>query len=117
MMFIGLRAGYSTVTRSPTYFQVVDSLWGTDTSSDKARNFNVFWAELTGGVRVEIAKGLDIGWTVRGKFVMNGHSFKNYAPLYIAGYGKGDKTAVFDFNMYLSYSIRWRRKHNFSLTK
>jgi hypothetical protein len=41
---------------------------------------------------------------------MNGSSFKDLAPLYIAGYGRGDKNSIFDFNMYLSYAIRWDRQ-------
>ena len=36
-----------------------------------------------------------------GKFVMNGKSFRDLSPLFIAGYGKGDKNANFDFNLYI----------------
>jgi hypothetical protein len=61
-------------------------------------------------MRVELAKGLLAGWNLRGKFLMNGRSFKDLAPLNIAGYGKGDKNANFDFNLYLAYAIRWNRK-------
>jgi hypothetical protein len=66
--------------------------------------------ELTGGMRVELVKGLMAGWNLRGKFMMNGKSFKDLSPLNIAGYGKGDKNAAFDFNVYMSYAIRWKKK-------
>ena len=62
-------------------------------------------------MRVELFKGLFAGWNMRAKFLMNGRSFKDDAPLYIAGYGKGDKGAVFDFNLYISYGIRWKRTY------
>jgi hypothetical protein len=42
--------------------------------------------------------------------MMNGKSFSNLSPLYIEGYGEGDKNAVFDFNVYATYSFRWQRK-------
>jgi hypothetical protein len=111
MMFIGLRVAYADIVRSHSTYEVIDSLWGTSKGSDTiSHRFQAIWAEVTGGVRVELVKGLTIGWNIRGKFLMNGRYFKNYAPLFIAGFGKGDKDAVFDFNMYVSYAIRWDRK-------
>jgi Domain of unknown function (DUF6048) len=111
MMFFGLRAGYADVKRSDAGFSVVDSLWGTTSGLNApGKTFPVLWMEITGGMRVELAKGLSAGWTIRGKFLLNGKSFSDLAPLYIAGYGKGDKNANFDFNVYLSYAIRWKRK-------
>jgi uncharacterized protein DUF6048 len=110
MMFIGLRAAYAGIDRSPSTYQVLDSLWGNSSGSGTSQKFHAVWAEVTGGVRVDLIKALSIGWNIRGKFLMNGRSFKSYAPLYIAGYGRGDKNSVFDFNMYISYAIRWKRK-------
>jgi hypothetical protein len=66
--------------------------------------------EVTGGMRVELVKGLMAGWNVRGKFLLNTADFRDLAPLYVAGYGRGEKNAVFDFNLYLGYAIRWRKK-------
>ncbi len=112
MMLMGLRVGVADVHRSSVSYTVLDSVWGnTPFQTVKAKNFPAVWAELTGGMRVEIARGLIAGWNLRGKFIMNGKSFRDLAPLYIAGYGKGDKTANFDFNLYISYGIRWERKN------
>jgi Domain of unknown function (DUF6048) len=110
MMFFGLRAAYTQVTRSAASFTVLDSMWGNTTGSRPDTHFGVIWAELTGGMRVELLKGLFAGWNLRGKFIMNGKSFQKDAPLYIAGYGKGDKNSSFDFNLYISYGFRWARK-------
>ena len=111
MMFFGLRAAFTPIDRSAASYTILDSLWGNSPGTQKAIKFNAIWAELTAGMRVELVQGLFAGWNVRGKFLMNQKSFRNDAPLYIAGYGKGDKNAVFDFNLYLSYGIRWKRKH------
>lgn len=111
MMMMGMRAGFANVNRSPVTYTVVDSVWGnTGTQSIGPTSFPVFWLEVTGGMRVEILRGLFAGWNIRGKFVMNGKSFRDLSPLFIAGYGKGDKNANFDFNLYISYGIRWNRK-------
>lgn len=111
MMFFGMRIGEANVTQSAVTYVVLDPFWG-NTSAQilKGRNYAAVWAELTGGMRVELVHGLFAGWTMRGKFIMNGKSFKDLSPLYIAGYGKGDKNANFDLNVYISYGIRWERK-------
>lgn len=107
VMFFGLRVGAANITRSEASFNVADSLWGTAAGTHPGNNFNAYWAELNAGMRVELLHGLFAGWTIRGKFLVNGRSFRDLSPLYIAGYGKGDKDAIFDFNFYLFYAIRW----------
>lgn len=110
MMFMGLRAGFAQINRSTVSYMVEDKVWGnTAMQSLPGKNYSAFWLELTGGMRVELYKGLFAGWNIRGKFLMNGKSFREMAPMYIAGFGRGDKTANFVFNLYLSYGIRWDR--------
>ncbi len=116
MMFIGFRAGVSDVHRTPATFTVMDSVWGNASGSAPGKNFFAYWAEITGGMRVEFVRGLFGGWNIRGKFMLNGRSFNDLAPLYIAGYGKGDKNVNFDFNVYISYGIRWKRRSNDPVT-
>ena len=111
MMFFGLRGAFTEIDRSASTFTILDSLWGNRSGSRSGIKFNAIWAEITGGMRVEILHGLYAGWNMRGKFLMNGKSFRNDAPLYIAGYGKGDKNSAFDFNLYISYGIRWKRHY------
>lgn len=110
MMFMGLRIAGGNVSRSPGTYIVTDSLWGSMSGVSPAKNFKVIWTEITLGMRVELVRGLLAGWNLRGKFLMNGKSFRDLQPLHIAGYGKGDKGSVFDMNVYLDYAIRWGRK-------
>lgn len=108
-LFMGLRLATAGIQRSAATYTVIDTTWGNSTGALGSKNFNGYWMEITGGVRVELYKGLMAGWNIRGKFMLNGKAFNDLAPLYIAGYGRGDKNAVFDFNFYLSYAIRWKR--------
>jgi hypothetical protein len=109
-MFIGLSLAGSYISRERAHYTIVDPLWGIVDSYTNAQSFPAIWAELSGGVRVELWKGICAGWTARGKFMLNGKSFNNLSPQYIAGYGQGEKNVVFDADMYISYSIRWKRK-------
>ncbi len=118
MMMMGIRAGFAPINRSSVSYMITDSVWGnTSLQSLPGKNYNAFWLELTGGMRVEIFKGLYAGWNLRGKFIMNGKSFRELAPLYIAGFGRGDKGANFIFNLYLGYAIRWEKKYNGAIKK
>lgn len=109
--FIGLRYGVGLINRSDANYMITDSTWGTVSGNVPGANLIAHWIELTGGVRVEVAKHLFLGWNMRGKFMLNAKQFTELPPYNIAGYGKGEKNTVFDFNVFLSYAIRWDRKH------
>ena len=109
-MFIGFRFGAASIRRSPSNYIVEDSLWGNSSGSTPSRNFAAAWVELLMAVRVQVVGNFSIGWNVRGKFMLNSRSFADLAPLYIAGYGRGDKNSAFDLDVYLSYSMNWKRK-------
>lgn len=110
MAFIGLRYGLAFIERSDAQYTITDSLWGSVTNTVPGTNFTAHWVELTGGVRVEVVKQLFLGWNVRAKFLLNGNSFTELPPYYITGYGRGEKKSIFDYNVYLSYAIRWNAK-------
>lgn len=105
--FFGARYGLAFINRGEASYTIVDSLWGSTSGTIAAKNFTAHWAEIVAGVRVELLKGLFAGWNVRGRFLLNEASFRDLSPVFIAGYGRGDKTTVFDFNFYLLYALRW----------
>ena len=109
-MFIGFRGAAAAIHRGPASYVVTDSLWGNETGSQPGKDFVAAWLELCLGVRVQLFGSVSAGWTISGKFMMNGKSFSDLAPLYIAGYGRGDKNSSFDFDFYLSYGLSWKRK-------
>ncbi|WP_162902822.1 DUF6048 family protein [Taibaiella koreensis] len=108
--FIGIRYGMAAGNRSPVTYEIPSPFGPSATGNIESQSYIVHWAEVTGGIKVECWKGLFVGWNIRGKFMFNSGIFKEIAPNYIAGYGKGDKSTNFDFNFYLSYAIRWKSK-------
>ncbi len=106
MVFIGARYGMALVQMSSASYITKDPFWGETSGTLPARRFTGHWFEVTGGMRVEMVKGFFIGWNVRGRFLLNRSAFRELAPLYVAGYGRGDKNGIFDFNFYLSYALR-----------
>lgn len=109
-LFVGLRYGIAFINRKEATFITNDNFWGTTVGTIPATSFTGHWAEITAGLRVELLKGLFAGYTVRAKFLLNQNTFKELPPAYIAGYGKGDKNTSFDFNFYLQYALRWKKK-------
>lgn len=109
-IMMGMRLGTTFIDRSAATYTITDSVWGNSTGTVASKQVNGIWAELNAGVRVELYKGIMAGWTLRGKFMLNSKNFNDLSPLYIAGYGRGDKNAVFDLNFYLGYAVRWKRK-------
>lgn len=106
MVFIGARYGLALINLSEADYVTYDPYWGSVSGKLPARNFAGHWLEVTGGMRVEMFSGFFIGWNARGRFLLNRGAFKELAPVYVAGYGKGDKNGIFDFNFYLSYAFR-----------
>ncbi len=110
MAFIGLRYGVAPTKRSAGTYVVSDPFFASTTGTFEARNFTAHWFEITGGVRVAVVQNFFLGWNIRGKFRLNNKQFSSdLPPIYIAGYGKGDRNSIFDFNFYLAYAIRWKK--------
>ena len=107
LLFVGVRYGMAFIKRKEATFTTNDQFWGTTTGTIPAKNITGHWAELTAGLRVELFKGIFTGYTIRGKFLLNQGPFRELPPAYVAGYGKGEKNTVFDFNFYLQYALRW----------
>lgn len=110
MAFVGLRYGVGLIQRGDAQYTITDSVWGTTSGNIPGTNMTAHWLEITGGVRVETFKQIFVGWNVRGKFLINGNSFEELPPYNIAGYGKGERKSVFDFNVYIGYAIRWHKR-------
>lgn len=107
MAFVGLRYGLALINRNEAAFVYNDPLYGRVAGTVPGKNLTAHWLEITGGVKVFVWKNIFAGWSVRGKFLLNQKSFRELAPNYIAGYGRGDKNTNFGFNFYVGYGLRW----------
>lgn len=110
MLFIGMRYGFAPIKRSDATYTTTDSLWGNTSGTIQGKNLTAHWLEVTAGVRVEMFKDFFLGWNIHGRFLLNQKPFRELPPSFIAGYGKGDKNTIFDYNFYVSYALRWGRK-------
>lgn len=108
--FIGMRYGIAFINRGAATYKITDTLFGNSMGTMPGVQLTAHWLELTGGVKLELFKGCFAGWNIRGRFMLNGKKFKELPPSYIAGYGRGDKNSIFDFNFYVNYAIRWKKK-------
>lgn len=107
MAFVGLRYGLALIDRGDATFVYQDPLYGVISGTVAGKNMQAHWLEITGGVKVFVWKNIWAGWQLRGKFLMNQKAFRELAPDYIAGYGRGDKNTNFGFNFYIGYGLRW----------
>ncbi len=55
---------------------------------------NVSWAELLGGIKVEIYKGFQMGWSVRYRMRLSQKKAENSEPWYIPGFGKNGSSRL-----------------------
>lgn len=110
IVFFGFKYGIAYGQRGEVWYKI-NSLFGSEhTGSVEADNFFAHWGEMNFGLRTEFWKGIYAGWNFRAKFLLNGKSFaETVAPNYIAGYGRADKSTIFDFSLFLMYSINWTK--------
>lgn len=107
MAFFGLRYALAPIHRDVATYTIGDSVWGSSVATVAATNQLAHWVELTGGIKVELLQHFMLGWNLRGRFLLNETSFRELRPVFIAGFGRGDRSTVFDFNIFVSYSLRW----------
>jgi hypothetical protein len=111
IVFFGFRYGIGIGTRGSAYYVVPSQFGPTKEGYTDKQDFMIHWGEMTGGIRVELWQGIYAGWNFRAKFLLNGRAFNNnISPNYIAGYGSGEKSTSFGFNIYLGYAIRWNKQ-------
>lgn len=107
---IGLRYGFAPVYRGAATFTIQDPIWGNTLGQVMEKRLVAQWLELTGGFRMEIAPRVFMGWTVRAKTLVNPNTVRELPPLYLVGFGRGEKNPAFDYNLYLMLGIGKRTK-------
>ena len=103
--FVGLRYAMSPITYSLSNIEINDLYWGTS-HIDNFDNITKYagWLELVGGVRVDLYKGLTLGWSVRLKTLLHTSApDKNYV-WYVPGYGKSSGMGMM-FNYTIGYTF------------
>jgi hypothetical protein len=100
--YIGIGYGIAISNIGQATYTISD-IWGTTTGIIPSRvGFNHF-AELHAGLRMRLYKRWMLGWRFQAKTKLGNSS--SLAPLYIANYGRGDRSGNSTINLYLSYGI------------
>lgn len=69
------------------------------------------WGELTTGIRTELFANIFLGWTVRLKRRLSLTKL-DIAPVYIPGFGMGDKKLNVELSVQVLYAIPYKKKKN-----
>ncbi len=103
--FVGLRYAFAPVTYNLLDVEINDEYWGTTIIEDFDHNLEYAgWMEIVGGVRVDLFKGLTMGWSIRLKtFLHTSAPDKSYI-WYVPGYGKSSGMGVM-FNYTIGYTF------------
>ena len=106
VFLFGGRLGFSRFNYDLTGIELTNDYWGTPevkqmTDLDASR----LWYEIVAGIRVEIAKNIFIGWTVRSKNMLTTDQPGQYKPWYVPGFGINSDSGVWGFNYMLGYKF------------
>jgi hypothetical protein len=105
---ISLRYVFS-IFNSEVPFMKSSNYWGTVTSSIPVSQNTAHFIEANPGIRTEIFKHFEIGWTVRLRFLIYTNASKNLKPIYIPGFGNNAKVFSPGINYYLVWSIPYKK--------
>ena len=102
MVFVGLRYGYSNLDHSTDNILIGENYWGQgDMTQLGTTTIQAHWIEAAVGVKAELFKNIFIGWSVRWRVMIYQTRDPVLKPIYIPGYGRGEKKSLIGFN----YSI------------
>ena len=103
--FVGVRYAMSPIMYNLLNVEITDEYWGTTAVEDFRNNVKYAgWLEVVGGVRVDLFKGLTIGWSVRLKTLLHTTAPDESYVWYVPGYGKSSKMG-FMFNYTIGYTF------------
>jgi len=105
---IGLRYGLSIFNSEVPAFQQ-DNYWGlTSSSLAKKTNWGHFF-EVSPGVRAEVIKNIEIGWTVSLKMLLYTGTGKDLKPIYFPGFGSVSKSFSTGLNYFIVWNIPYKK--------
>lgn len=104
--FIGLRYGMSVVNYSMDRVPMSEGYWNESGTMDfGSKAIYAGWAEILGGVRVDLAKGFTMGWSARVRIGLHTSLHNDSQLWYVPGFGKS-VGAQFSFNYTVGFTYR-----------
>lgn len=103
--FVGVRYGMAFMDYRIDNVVIADRYWGAEQKVNYNQPFEYSgWLELLGGVRINLAKGFTLGWSVRFRTLLHTSASDKTFVWYVPGYGKSDGNA-FTFNYTIGYTF------------
>ncbi len=107
-LFVGARYGFTSFTYDVKNAPLTDPIWGDDIVPPLedgiwggSIDFNhtgmkatMHWIELVGGIKVQIYKNFNMGWSIRYKFKASASVSENGNPWYVPGFGKFNSSTL-----------------------
>lgn len=104
--YFGFRLGHAVLQQTVSSYHITDTVWGNVDGSIPRQTIQGLWLEFVAGLKIQIATYVDLGWSVRGRTLLNHPEQKTNVPPYvIPGFGKGSSRQAFDFNYSLFFRI------------
>lgn len=103
--FVGVRYAFSPMWYNLENIIIGDEYWGTSEVVNYNNKFAYSgWVEIVGGVRVDLFKGLTLGWSVRFKTLLHTSAPDKSYVWYVPGYGKSSGMGI-TFNYTIGYTF------------
>lgn len=113
MVFLGFRYGESHFNEQLNY-DSTDVNYGPLQRELVNDNMTGRWGELTTGLKVNLWKGLGMGYTVRLKFIPRTQGGEGFIPYEIPGYGLTANKVSWGFNYQVFWRIQFRKAMNYN---
>lgn len=103
-----VRLGWSNFRYDVTTPPITDPVWGGEVALDlKDVKGASLWGEIGAGIKVKIAKGFHMGWSIRYKYRFTEKTTPNSKMWYIPGFGI-NKSTCFGGSYSLTYEIPFK---------
>ena len=105
IVYLGLRLASANIRYKANNINIPDAYFGNTTASLPASGAEAYWLEFIFGIKVDIAKNLAIGWTLRIASGINDLTKRDTYPVLIPGFGNSSSTQNFTYNYSIYYSF------------
>jgi hypothetical protein len=106
MLFAGLRYGFANMSHYAEDITIGSGYWGSYSDGSVPENkIKAQWIEIAIGLRAELFKNFFMGWSFRGRILIDKTKDEYMDPYSIPGFGDGSKNSGFGFNFSIYYKI------------
>lgn len=108
--FFGVRYGFTLMNYQMNHILMTNDYWNESYSRNYSGNaIYAGWLELVSGVRVNVYKGITLGWNVRLKLALHSGIDNMNLLWYVPGYGNSSGS-TFAFNYTVGYTFRFPKR-------